>query len=284
MIKLNVCKKKVVATLMFLLLSPSAFAVEFVVSGDNVNFRATPTFRGQDNIIKKVNEGDRLVLTKEHENYIEATLVPDGTKGYIWKDYVERRNTHDYYKTKPGETFPTVTPDTEDPNISRADTLSMPICSCTSCRKSSPYGIRTHPITGRRKLHAGCDISAPLGTYVYAIADGVVKFSGWSSGYGNTIDIEHLSMLRGRKKQVISNRGYTTRYGHLWKRLVSTGQHVKRGQRVAQVDSTGLSTGNHLHFEIALTGRTLDPESVMDMSDVKKSCSTSHTEGTRTTR
>lgn len=265
------------------LVSVGSLAAEYMVSGNNVNFRSSPKFSGTDNIIKTLNEGDRLILTEESDKYIKATLVPDGTEGYIWKDYVELSNTHDYYKSK-SATFPTVTPDTEDPNISRSDVIGMPICGCSACSRNSRFGIRVHPITKKRKLHKGCDIRAPKGTYVYAIADGKVKYSGVNDGYGNTIDIEHLSMLKGKDGKVLSNRGYTTRYGHLWKRLVSTGQTVKRGQKIGQVDSTGLSTGHHLHFEIAVTGTVIDPERAIDMDDVKKSCSVTNSGGTTTTR
>jgi murein DD-endopeptidase MepM/ murein hydrolase activator NlpD len=263
-----------------LLLCSVGFAEEYYVSGERVNFRSSASFSGEKNVIKVLTEGDRLIMTKEHDNYIEATLVPDGTKGFIWKDYVEAATTHDYYKSK-SNAFPTVTPDTEDPNISRSDTLSMPICGCAGCSRSSKFGIRTHPITKKRRLHAGCDIRAPKGTYVYAIADGTVKKAGVNGGYGKAIDVEHLSTLKGRDGKILSNRGYTTRYGHLWKILVTKGQKVKRGQKIGQVNTTGLSTGNHLHFEIAVTGMTIDPEKAIDISNVTKSCSTNDSEGTR---
>lgn len=253
-----------------------ANAEQYMVAGDNVNFRSSAIFRGSSNVIKTLVTGDRLVLVKDHGDYIEATLLPGGTKGFVWKDYVELMNTHDYYKST-SNAFPTVTPDTEDPNISANASTGMPICGCSGCSRGGPdsdYGMRAkHPISGKRRMHHGCDIRAPRGTNVYAIADGKVKLAGWSNGYGKTVDIEHLSLLKGKDGKVLSNRGYTTRNAHLWKIHVSKGQTVKKGQRIGQVNSTGDSTGNHLHFEIAVTGSTLDPEKVIDIDDVKKSCS-----------
>lgn len=264
-----------------LFFSLGAFAEEYMVSGERVNFRSSASFRGEGNVIKTLTEGDRLTLVKDHGNYIEATLTPDGTTGFVWKDYVELSNTHDYYKST-SNAFPTVTPDTDDPNISKNDAIGMPLCGCSSCSRSSKFGIRKHPIHGKTRLHKGCDISAARGTYVYAIADGKVKFSGYNDGYGRTVDIEHLSMLKGKDGKVISNRGYTTRHAHLLKTLVSKGATVKKGQRIGQVNSSGSSTGHHLHFEIAVTGTVIDPERVIDISDAAKSCSSVNSDTTRT--
>ncbi len=273
---------KIMFLLVFLGFSVS-HAEEYMVSGDGVNFRSSANFRGNDNIIKELPEDQRIIMTKDHGNYIEGTLVPEGTPGFVWKDYVDLVNSHDYYKS-PSATFPTVTPDTDDPNISKSSSIGMPICGCSNCTRSSKYGIRRHPIKKKRRLHAGCDIRAAKGTNVYAIADGKVKLASSMRGYGKTVDLEHLSTLKGKDGKTISNRGYTTRHAHLWKIHVSKGQTVKKGQRIGQVNSTGLSTGHHLHFEIAVTGTTIDPERVIDISDTAKSCSAVNNTGTTTTQ
>lgn len=260
-----------------LFISVTSNATEYLVAGDNVNFRSSPHFRGSNNVIRTLNTGTRLVLVADHGSYIEATTVPGGVTGFIWKEYVELANTHDYYRSG-SAAFPTLTPDTADPNISTNDAITSPMCGCTNCRRSSPYGFRTHPIHGDRRLHRGCDIAAPRGTDVYAIADGTVKSSGSNSGYGITVDIEHLSILRGRDGSVISNRGYTTRHAHLLRASVSAGQTVRRGQKIGQVNSTGASTGHHLHFEIAITGQTIDPERVIDVAQTTRPCSTGGTD------
>lgn len=111
---------------------------------------------------------------------------------------------------------------------------------------SSPYGYRIHPIYKKRKLHTGIDISTHYGDKVVAAQDGVVIMASWFGGYGNTIMIDH-------------GGGYVTLYGHNSSLTVHEGQRVKRGQQVAKSGSTGTSTGNHVHFEVRVNGKTVDP-------------------------
>ncbi len=113
-------------------------------------------------------------------------------------------------------------------------------------RISSPFGWRRHPILGRRMMHNGIDMAAPIGTPVVAAKEGRVIFAGWSGGYGLHVVIRH-------------NNGFTTSYSHLSKSFVKVGDWVKAGQRIANVGNTGRSTGPHLHFEIRKYGQALDP-------------------------
>ena len=113
-------------------------------------------------------------------------------------------------------------------------------------RISSPYGYRTHPISGTRKLHKGLDISASSGNPVIAAASGTVVKSYFSSSYGNYVVISH-------------GGGVMTAYAHMTRRLVSVGQRVAAGQQVGTVGSTGNSTGPHLHFEVYVGGSTVNP-------------------------
>ncbi len=113
-------------------------------------------------------------------------------------------------------------------------------------RISSPYGYRTHPITGTRKLHKGLDISSSKGNPVIAAAPGTVVKSYFSSSYGNYVVISH-------------GGGMMTAYAHMTRRMVSVGQHVSAGQQVGTVGSTGNSTGPHLHFEVYINGSTTNP-------------------------
>ncbi|TYP75761.1 murein hydrolase activator EnvC family protein [Paenibacillus methanolicus] len=117
-----------------------------------------------------------------------------------------------------------------------------------SYRMSSSYGYRTHPVTGKRKLHAGIDMAAPKGTPIYAAESGTVLVAQSWSGYGNTVIIDH-------------GNGMWTLYGHIRTGgiMVEKGQFVKRGQKIAEVGSTGVSTGNHLHFEVRINEKTVDP-------------------------
>lgn len=112
---------------------------------------------------------------------------------------------------------------------------------------TSPYGTRTHPITGKVKTHTGLDIGAAHGTNIFAAADGTVLISGWNSGgYGNYVVIDH-------------GGGLTTLYAHCSSLLVSAGQKVSRGQVIAKCGSTGMSTGPHLHFEVLKNGNHTNP-------------------------
>jgi murein DD-endopeptidase MepM/ murein hydrolase activator NlpD len=111
---------------------------------------------------------------------------------------------------------------------------------------SSSVGRRTDPITGGADFHRGLDISADAGSPVYATADGTVTHSAREGAYGNLITIDH-------------GYGLETRYGHLSKYEVKSGDHVKRGQIVGRVGSTGRATGPHLHYEVRVNGRLLNP-------------------------
>ena len=111
---------------------------------------------------------------------------------------------------------------------------------------SSYYGMRTHPISGRKELHKGIDFAGKMGGAVIAVAKGVVTFSGRRYGFGNVIDIAH-------------GNGYTTRYAHNSKLMVSVGDTVEKGCQIAEIGSTGRSTGRHVHFEVLKDGRQIDP-------------------------
>ncbi len=111
---------------------------------------------------------------------------------------------------------------------------------------SSYYGMRTHPITGRYEMHKGIDFAGKMGGEVIAVAKGVVIFSGRRYGFGNVIDIAH-------------GNGYTTRYAHNSRLLVSVGDTVEKGFLIAKIGSTGRSTGPHVHFEVLKNGRQIDP-------------------------
>ena len=111
---------------------------------------------------------------------------------------------------------------------------------------SSGFGYRKDPINDNRRFHEGCDIVAPRNTPVIAPADGVVKFSGWREGLGRSIQIEH-------------GYGYETTYSHNSKLLVKKGDRVKRGDEIARVGSSGRSTGPHLHYEVYLNGKLVNP-------------------------
>ncbi|WP_321818068.1 MULTISPECIES: M23 family metallopeptidase [unclassified Paraburkholderia] len=113
-------------------------------------------------------------------------------------------------------------------------------------RLGSPFGNRIDPFTKRLSFHPGLDIVAPTGTPIFAAAGGRVIFAGPKAGYGNCVDIDH-------------GNGFTTRYGHASKIDVQVGQIVLAGDHIADVGSTGRSTGPHLHFEVIVNGTQVNP-------------------------
>ena len=114
-------------------------------------------------------------------------------------------------------------------------------------RISGHYGYRTHPVLHHRQMHAGLDFAMPIGTPIYATANGVVLSAGIQPGYGHMVEIRH-------------NFGFGTRYGHLnGKYLVKQGDFVRKGDIIAYSGNSGLSTGPHLHYEIRFISKALNP-------------------------
>ncbi|OZB42904.1 MAG: peptidase M23 [Alishewanella sp. 34-51-39] len=119
-------------------------------------------------------------------------------------------------------------------------------------KRSSRYGVRTHPILGKRQHHNGIDLTAPRGTPIYAPADGVVELVRKSnSGYGNLLKIRHAF-------------GFATLYAHLHDFKVTSGTFVHKGQLIATSGNTGSSTAPHLHYEIHFLDRSLNPQHFVD--------------------
>lgn len=112
---------------------------------------------------------------------------------------------------------------------------------------TSDFGYRIHPLYGFSKLHNGCDFTADYGTKIYATADGQVVRSEWYGGYGNTVEIQHASGLK-------------TLYAHCEELKVKKGQSVKKGELIATVGTTGLSSGPHCHYEVHKNGKPIDPK------------------------
>ncbi len=111
---------------------------------------------------------------------------------------------------------------------------------------TSSFGTRSDPFNGRRARHNGIDIPGPIGTPIYATADGMVGRAQWLGGYGNYAEIEH-------------GNGIETRYGHMSRLNVTPGQRIRRGDIVGYMGSTGRSTGSHLHYEVRIAGAPVDP-------------------------
>jgi len=128
----------------------------------------------------------------------------------------------------------------------------------SSGRITSPFGFRIHPITGNYEFHTGIDISNNIKTPVYSTAKGRVKMTGYISGYGKLVIIDH-------------GMGYETVYAHLFKILVSEGQSVKRGELIGLMGETGTTTGVHLHYEVLYNNKLLNPIKYLDKDNFFKS-------------
>lgn len=123
----------------------------------------------------------------------------------------------------------------------------QPISNRSLNRVASGYGYRIDPIYKDRRLHAGLDFTAPIGTPIYAAADGVIKDAGFNTGgYGNRVVVNH-------------GFGYETLYAHMVRIKARVGARIKRGEVIGYVGSTGKSTGPHLHYEVHKNGTPLDP-------------------------
>ncbi|HYJ37063.1 MAG TPA: M23 family metallopeptidase [Chitinophagaceae bacterium] len=123
----------------------------------------------------------------------------------------------------------------------------QPISNKNLNRLASGFGYRVDPVYKTVKFHAGLDFAAPLGTPIYATADGIVRVAGnQGNGYGNHVVLNH-------------GYGYETLYGHMYRIGVKNGHRVKRGEIIGYVGSTGKSTGPHCHYEVHKNGRPLDP-------------------------
>ncbi len=131
----------------------------------------------------------------------------------------------------------------------------MPLGRPVSGAISSPFGNRIDPFNGQKAFHEGVDIRADRGEKVYATACGVITQAFKNGNYGNYVEIDH-------------GNGYTTAYAHLQSFLVKPGESVEQGQIIGQVGNTGRSTGAHLHYEIRLNDRPINPAKYLKVADI----------------
>jgi murein DD-endopeptidase MepM/ murein hydrolase activator NlpD len=115
-----------------------------------------------------------------------------------------------------------------------------------SYRFTSGFGYRRDPKNGGRRMHSGVDFAGPVGTALYATGDGVVIHAGWQSGYGRLVKIQHQF-------------GIETRYAHMSRIRVKVGQRVSRGDRIGDMGASGRVTGPHLHYEVRVGGKAVNP-------------------------
>jgi murein DD-endopeptidase MepM/ murein hydrolase activator NlpD len=139
------------------------------------------------------------------------------------------------------------TPAVSQRRIGGAASVSIPSRTpIEGFRFTSAFGMRDHPVVGGRRAHKGIDLAAPTGTPIYATADGMVSKAEWFSSYGLYVSLEHGGEIQ-------------TRYGHMSRLNVASGQQVRKGDLIGYVGSTGRSTGPHLHYEVRVAGQAVNP-------------------------
>lgn len=193
-------------------------------------------------------EGDQGSQNGQGGPYIQPDVRNVGLAlDNVEKELAKRRNSLEHLRTQLKEQQamlgPLGVPGIVTPGVS----VTTPSIWPTNGVVSSPYGLRWNG----SDFHPGIDIANDMGTPIVATADGVVSTAGWNSGgYGNMVDIEH-------------GNGIMTRYAHASQVVVTAGQHVRRGQLIAYMGSTGFSTGPHVHYEVRINGQAVNPVSYL---------------------
>ncbi|HHY49438.1 MAG TPA: M23 family metallopeptidase [Alphaproteobacteria bacterium] len=207
---------------------------------DNTTRRIVAMYAYDVDLTKKITPGDSIeILQTEPDAEGHRELLYVGLKlGTTMREFFRFRTddgTVDYYDPS-GET-------------GKRFLTRRPLKG--GGRLASRFGMRVHPIFRSRRMHTGVDLAAPTGTPIYAAGDGIVEKAQWVSGYGKYIEIRHVN-------------GFETGYGHQsrFAEGIKPGVRVRQGQIIGYVGSTGNSTGPHLHFEIKVNGRVVDPLSV----------------------
>ena len=159
-------------------------------------------------------------------HYILANLKDNNLKFYRFTTKDGRSNFYD-----------------QDGKSSKKTLMKTPL---NGARLSSGFGNRKHPILGFTKMHRGIDFAAPIGTPIFAAGDGIIEYSGWNGAYGKFIRIKH-------------NGTFKTAYAHLSKIYKKRGTRIKQGDIIGTLGSTGRSTGPHLHYEILINGKQVNP-------------------------
>jgi murein DD-endopeptidase MepM/ murein hydrolase activator NlpD len=198
-----------------------------------------------------LSQASTLAATLENQTLAQLSLNPNHVKTI---DY-SRPDASDIYTRNSGGPLSLANMDPEDAEIEKqlraiqaiSNQTSIPAMWAHMGKINNEFGFRRNPFGGRTyEFHAGMDIDGERGDQVIAPASGVVTEAGWKGGYGNMVEVDH-------------GNGLKTRYGHLSKIDVNVGDQIARGQVMAFVGSTGRSTGPHLHYELRLNDRPINP-------------------------
>lgn len=249
---------------------------EIVSSDDNItiplaNMAEKPKKEGipASQEIEAINHEINVLIASKPEDVILSAKQSNDSTNVLKKKYEEVKKANEQFEkakdlpevvsnpspspvvtTKEPQKLPEIVIHTDSVPVSNQPLINpIPAGKPTKyVRISSPYGMRVHPISGVKKMHNGVDLAAPQMTPIYATASGIVTYAGSNGGYGNFIKINH-------------ENGYKTAYAHLHRINVDNQQRVKKGDLIGYVGSTGLSTGNHLHYEVLFNDKRIDPVS-----------------------
>lgn len=199
---------------------------------------ATPASLRERNASKEDGRGGPLLLMPNRRSALDATQPLSETLDNAMSEFGQFNKTISSMRAD------------WDKQLLWLHTLPTGVPIGGNFRMTSGFGLRVDPFTHTLARHEGLDFTAMQGTPILATADGLVTRSGWEDTYGNIVEVTHAE-------------GFMTRYAHISKRHVTEGQRVKRGQHIADVGSTGRSTGPHLHYEVFRHGHVLNPAQVL---------------------
>jgi murein DD-endopeptidase MepM/ murein hydrolase activator NlpD len=207
---------------------------------DEITKRITAMFAYDVDLTKKISAGDSIEVLQTEPN-------AEGKQDLLYVGLQLGSTVRQLYRFRTNDG----TVDFFDPNGETGKRFLTRRPLQGGGRLASRFGYRVHPIFKSRRLHTGVDLASPAGTPIYASGDGVVERAQWVSGYGRYVELKHVN-------------GFETGYGHMSRIAdgMKPGTKVRQGQVIGYVGSTGNSTGNHLHFEIKVNGRFVDPLSV----------------------
>ena len=217
---------------------------------DSIAVQIAEIFSGDIDFHRALRKGDRFSLTYET---LEADGEPMKTGRVLSAEFVNNgKKFQAMWFANPDR--PTVGQGAAQGAYYTLEGISLAKTFLASplefSRVSSGFGMRTHPIARDWRAHKGVDYSAPLGTAIRAVANGVVEFAGQQRGYGNVVIVDH-------------GKGHTTLYAHLNSMAVRKGEKISQSQHLGTVGRTGWATGPHLHFEFRIDGDHQDPLAVL---------------------
>lgn len=204
--------------------------------------RFTKAFAFDVDMQRDVTASDEYTVL--YETFLDEDGIPVRTGDVIYAALTAKGNPHEFYRYKTNGRSDFYNAEGEN---GRQFLMRTPV---DGARLSSGFGRRKHPVLGYSKMHKGTDFAAPRGTPIMASGDGVVEKVKWGRGYGKYIKLKH-------------GKGYETVYAHMsrFAKGLKPGSRVQQGQVIGYIGSTGMSTGNHLHYEVIYKGRHINPMS-----------------------